>query len=407
MFVGVGAGFRLEAGGQGIGLLQGEGAIEEVQGLEGGVGAAALRDDLVAVGAIERAEDGILFLTDLEEVDHAAEFGGADFFLGVVVHDVFDFDIVEVEAGAAHGEVQGTGDGEDAVADGFGFEAAWGEAPEQGAGGIDGEGKGLGVTGLLEGVGCEDELLDVFDGPSVLDEFGGEPVEEFRVSGRDAVGAEVTGGGGDAGAEGVVPEAVDEDAGGEWVLGVGDPVGELGAALLFGGVHGEAECAEDGERVGGDGFTWGEGVSTVEAVGGFGLGEGAGPDHLVTAELVDLGLGSGDLLLESFGCVGLCGGQAGEESVGVWFVVVGEAGVGRGDGGPGLEVRGGFDGIACGEAVLEGVVTVAAPADFRDGLGFGKLDLYPAGFGGVGDPAPVVAVAAVVDVLEFMGFVAG
>ena len=56
----------------------------------------------------------------------------------------------------------------------------------------------------------------------VGDELGGEGVEDVALDGGGGADAEVAGGVHEAGAEGVLPEAVDEDACGEGVGGAGD-----------------------------------------------------------------------------------------------------------------------------------------------------------------------------------------
>jgi hypothetical protein len=81
----------------------------------------------------------------------------------------------------------------------------------------------------------------------------------------------------------VLPHAVDDAAPGECVVGVGDPLGEGGAPLRFGGFvevgEGEAEVGSDGgEGVGCDGFARLFDVSSSEEVDGSGFSSfGAGP----------------------------------------------------------------------------------------------------------------------------------
>ena len=85
--------------------------------------------------------------------------------------------------------------------------------------------------------------MHVLHAPTAADEFGGEVVEEFGVGGLEAHAAEVAWRLHEAGAEVALPDAVDHDAGGEWVLCVGDPVGEGAAAVLLGGSVGECHVA--------------------------------------------------------------------------------------------------------------------------------------------------------------------
>ena len=60
----------------------------------------------------------------------------------------------------------------------------------------------------------------------LIAEVEGEPVEQLGVGGEFAGDAEVAGASDQAGAEDVLPEAIDGDAGGERVVGVEQPSGE-------------------------------------------------------------------------------------------------------------------------------------------------------------------------------------
>ena len=59
----------------------------------------------------------------------------------------------------------------------------------------------------------------MFEAPAGLAKLDGQPVEQFWVGGRGALGAEVVFGFDEAASEVLLPDTVDEDAGGEWVLG--------------------------------------------------------------------------------------------------------------------------------------------------------------------------------------------
>src|SRR5207249_4779361 len=117
-----------------------------------------------------------------------------------------------------------------------------------------------------------------------------QPVEQFWVRRAVAVEAEVVGGGDQAAAEVVVPDAVHDDAGGERVGGVDDPVGQASAAFGFGGVGGEAEVrggrADDGETAGGHPVAAALDVAPQEEVGRLrrarvgGIGHGRRRDRL-------------------------------------------------------------------------------------------------------------------------------
>ncbi len=71
--------------------------------------------------------------------------------------------------------------------------------------------------------------MEAFHAPVVVAEVGGELVEEFGMGDGAAHDAEVAGGGAEAAAEVVLPEAVGDDAGGEGVVGADEPGGEFGS----------------------------------------------------------------------------------------------------------------------------------------------------------------------------------
>ena len=143
--------------------------------------------------------------------------------------------------------------------------------------------------------------MEVFEFPTVGDEFGGEVVEQLRVGGFAAEEAEVTGRIDDAGAEVVLPDTVGEDSRCEGVFVTGDPLGEGEAALAFVGVEGElvgfGDLIEDGEAGGNDGVTGFHGVAAFMDGGGFfGLGVRADPHLGKRGHGVALRLGGEDLL---------------------------------------------------------------------------------------------------------------
>ena len=109
------------------------------------------------------------------------------------------------------------------------------------------------LRGELVGA-AEDDLADEgFDGPIVFDKAEGEVVEEFGVAGEFAGLAKIVGGADEALAEKVFPKAVDDDTGGEWVLGIGDPAGEFEAAgVVRRDVGGGAGLHDDGDETAGD-----------------------------------------------------------------------------------------------------------------------------------------------------------
>ena len=75
-----------------------------------------------------------------------------------------------------------------------------------------------------------DEVLVV---PVVLYEVGSEPVEEFGVHGDLALHAEVLRALDEADAEEFLPESIDSDAGGQWMVGRDKPLGKVEAVGSF------------------------------------------------------------------------------------------------------------------------------------------------------------------------------
>ena len=78
-----------------------------------------------------------------------------------------------------------------------------------------------------------------FQLPAALDELGGEPVEQLRMAGLFAEAAEVAGRAGEAAAEVVLPDAVDDDAAGQRIVRPGQPAGEDAAAAGGRGAGGD------------------------------------------------------------------------------------------------------------------------------------------------------------------------
>ena len=67
-------------------------------------------------------------------------------------------------------------------------------------------------------IGVHDEAVNVFGRPARVDQLGGEEVEQGRVRRLRSVRAEVAGGGDEAAAKMVVPDAIDPDTGGQLVV---------------------------------------------------------------------------------------------------------------------------------------------------------------------------------------------
>jgi hypothetical protein len=125
-----------------------------------------------------------------------------------------------------------------------------------GVGGVGGLPIGVlgGQAGELVGAGEDEATNEFFEGPAVGHEVVGEVVEQEGVGGEITGGAEVIDGADEALAEEVHPDAVDEDAGGEGILRMGDPLSELEAAALIswnGGGVGNLGSLDEATRDGG------------------------------------------------------------------------------------------------------------------------------------------------------------
>ena len=72
--------------------------------------------------------------------------------------------------------------------------------------------------------------MHVLHAPAAADELGGQPVEQFGMRRALAHDAEIAGRADDAAAEVIMPDAIDHDARGQRIVGVGEPLRQRGAA---------------------------------------------------------------------------------------------------------------------------------------------------------------------------------
>ena len=79
---------------------------------------------------------------------------------------------------------------------------------------------------MLVGARAQDQPLHGFDAPALRNEFAGEPIEKFGMRRSRAARAEIAWRGHETPTEMMLPEAVDQDAGGERVGRTGKPVGQ-------------------------------------------------------------------------------------------------------------------------------------------------------------------------------------
>src|SRR5206468_12777097 len=79
---------------------------------------------------------------------------------------------------------------------------------------------------LLVGGRTKDQPMHGFEAPALRNEFAGEPIEKFGMRRSRAARAEIARRGHETPTEMMLPEAVDQDAGGERVGRTGKPVGQ-------------------------------------------------------------------------------------------------------------------------------------------------------------------------------------
>ena len=83
------------------------------------------------------------------------------------------------------------------------------------------------LAALLIGLRKHDESMHGFNAPTGVNETLREPVEQFRMTRRGALLAEVTWRTDDATTEVMLPKAVNHDTSGEWIARIGDGLCEL------------------------------------------------------------------------------------------------------------------------------------------------------------------------------------
>ena len=221
---------RIDAGPEGAGAGERPVAVGEEERLHRRRGDLPLRAAREAGGGVEHAEEFVGAVAALGGVEGAARGE------------------VGIGGRTADGEVELARGGEHGVAHLLGIEAARRETPEEMIRGIDKRG-GRGrrhARGLAVGGGEDDLAVELLEAPALRDEAPREPVEQFGVRGLVAELAEIVGRASDPAAEVILPDAVDDGAGGERVVGLGDPRSECGTAA------GRVFERSDHGRLGGD-----------------------------------------------------------------------------------------------------------------------------------------------------------
>ena len=115
---------------------------------------------------------------------------------------------------------------EQAVADGLGPQPLQRHVGEQAVRGVGLNGTGRRHAHALVGLRSDDLADQLLERPALRDKPGGEMIEQFWMARLLAGDAEVVDGGDDAAAEEPAPDAVDQHAGGERIVGGGDLGGE-------------------------------------------------------------------------------------------------------------------------------------------------------------------------------------
>ena len=191
------------------------------------------------------------------------------------VAHIFHLHLKAAEAGSTHFQVQSTTGRKHAVAHRFSLKAPRGKTPKQPAGRIDGNRLFVWAAILLPGARKEDGPVQVFDGPAIGHELGGQPVEQLRVGGWHAVVSEVAGGIHDAGTKMELPDSVGHYTRSQWVFRVSDPVGQRKPTLLLRCVALEFQRDKGADGTGPHLLAFGIGFTAIKPVCGAGLGKGA------------------------------------------------------------------------------------------------------------------------------------
>lgn len=248
------------------------GLVHEEERLERGVGALAAGDAGVSGGGVEDCHLGWSKAAFPKGVDGAA-LGGrvlvGDEFIGEGTGKGYAFPeaigLWGFDAATTHFGVEDAGDVEELVADDFGVEADAGAAGKEAVFGVGFEVDRISGGGLLVGLSENYFLDEGFDIPTGFDEFEGEVVEEFWVTGPHALPAKVFRGFNNPSAEELLPEAIHGDAGGEGILLIDEPVGEVHAGGDFAGGF---ERGKKGGGVAGDDLAEASVVAPNPDVGG-------------------------------------------------------------------------------------------------------------------------------------------
>ena len=225
--------------------------VEQHEGLDGGVAAAALEDAGAAVGGIEGGEGWVVAVAFPDGVDAAAVaiFAGRGGVLGGALASGGSPDaggLRRIDGGAAHCFGEQSTDGEGLVAKGFSVQAVAGMTPEGFVEGVFFVGVGAYAGAASISAGGDDAVEHGFGRPCVgLDEGDGQPIQKLRVGRRLALFSKLLEGWHDAATKEFGPKPVDGDAGGEGMVGVNEPARE-GQPVVARGSEGLENCRDAG-----------------------------------------------------------------------------------------------------------------------------------------------------------------
>jgi len=190
-------------------LIDEEGIVQEHEGLGGDIGDIASSHGGRGNREIKSREERLEVVAFHPEVDRATRRPSNDGW-------------------SEGGAVELTGGGEEAVADGLGFESPERVGGEKRIGRVKFEGFGRGAARLLPGFG-ENEVADErFQRPALfVAEAVGEKVEQLGMARGLSEAPEIVHRRDDALAEEVMPESIHDDAAGEGILPINQIAGEL------------------------------------------------------------------------------------------------------------------------------------------------------------------------------------
>ena len=202
-----------------FGLMPDEGAVEQGQGLGRDVGQVSLSPGAGGLGQTEGLQKRVVGISPNLLVDAAPPGSVQGAGRGDPFALAFSDFLIDGDGAAVQRRVQAAGDAQHGVADLFGFEPSQVGMLEETVGGVHPERLGGGPAAHAVSLGRGQPAHHALDGVALLNEAGGQLIQELRVCGRGAQLAEVVRGADDAVSEKVPPDAVDHHPGGKGIVG--------------------------------------------------------------------------------------------------------------------------------------------------------------------------------------------